>query len=80
MYNEFSTKANLKFPLFNRGWKHDNLTAKEFGQAVGYLSGRFGVETFLQIDVGPNWSRESNQANNSYRLTVDQTQLAFPDR
>jgi hypothetical protein len=69
----------LKFPLFESNWNGKLPTPEEIAKGIGYLSGRFGIETFLSIDIDVNWTRESNTDDQSYFLLVDQTQLAFPD-
>ncbi|KAI6174598.1 Phosphate-regulating neutral endopeptidase [Aphelenchoides bicaudatus] len=79
IYQDFLTNTKIKFPLFDSSWNDKLPTPVEFGTAIGYLSGRFGIETLLSSDIDANWARESNSDGQSYTLLVDQTKLAFPD-
>lgn len=81
IYGDFKTNSGITFPLFEgASWNEGFPSSAKLAQAVGYLFGYYGVNTFVSLGVDTNWKNPSSAGTYSYELFIDQSTLAYPDR
>ncbi|KAI6174693.1 Phosphate-regulating neutral endopeptidase [Aphelenchoides bicaudatus] len=79
IYRDFKDKTGLEFPVFQSSWAGNFPDANTFSKTLGILTGIYGVDTFISLQVDTNWEHPSDTGINSYEIYVDQTSLVFDD-
>jgi membrane metallo-endopeptidase-like protein 1 len=73
--DDFQSATGLPFPMLNQASAVPTIDATMIGNAVGYLSGHFSIDTFISYFIDTNWKDPNGTI--PYRLFIDQNVLVY---